>query len=178
LVEEGDRRHNVANYQPNKISIAAADIVAIEAELPSFLYALQQHPIDDLAVRTAAKTQAREDLIDLCRPAIDVALRAIKDGNLGWLRGQLPSDESLLPLSQRVKMDTYKSVLDQWEKDAVNGVKCLTRDQMIAALQYVVGDVPESPNKFTSLLKHHRTITEKIWYDNKAQMGIKVKWVP
>jgi hypothetical protein len=43
-------------------------------------------------------------------------------------------------------------------------------------LQYVVGDLPESPNKFTSYLKHRRVVMSKVWYDDKAQVGMRVEW--
>lgn len=36
--------------------------------------------------------------------------------------------------------------------------------------------MPNSPNKFTSLLKHHRIHLEVVWVNNKAVRGIKTQW--
>lgn len=175
-VEEGDRRFNVANYQPEKIEIDESDVDAIAEELPCFLAHLQAWPVDAKAVRTPIRTKARDDLIELSKPAVDVAIRAIQAGNLEWLTAQLPHDEALVSAKQRFALDNYLHVLGRWEEDAKNGVKVVTRDQIQVVLQYVVGDIPDSPNKFTSFLKHHRVTTERVWYDNKSQYGIKVKW--
>jgi hypothetical protein len=41
---------------------------------------------------------------------------------------------------------------------------------------FVIGGMPTSPNKFTSLLKHHRVHIEKVWLDNKTVSGIKAIW--
>ena len=38
--------------------------------------------------------------------------------------------------------------------------------------EYTCGKIPESPNKFTSLLKHHRIHTKKVWCDDKAVHGV------
>lgn len=177
LVEEGDRRFNVGNYQGEKIKLTSEDIAAIHEELGAFLHYLQELEIDRQAVRTPIKTQARDDLIDLNRPAVDIAIRAILKGDLAFLEGQLPHDESMLPVSQQFMLDNYKVVLSQWRKDAETGQKIVTREQLQVALQYMVGDLPESPNKFTSFLRHHRVKTDRVWYDGKARYGVKVKWV-
>lgn len=176
LIEEGDRRFNVGNYQPTKIGLTAGDIDSIAEELPAFLAFLQAFPIDYTRVRTVLKTVARDELIEMNRTAVDVAIDAIKRGDLGWLESQLPTDDSILPITQQFKADGYRAVLERWKKDAVEGVKNVTRDQLQAVLQYVVGDLPESPNKFTSYLKHRRVVMGKVWYDDKAQVGLKVEW--
>lgn len=37
--------------------------------------------------------------------------------------------------------------------------------------------MPDSPNKFTSLLKHHRMHTLKVWVDNRPVYGLSLRWM-
>lgn len=41
---------------------------------------------------------------------------------------------------------------------------------------FTIGGVPQSPNKFTAMLKHHRIHLEVVWVGNKSVRGIKVTW--
>jgi hypothetical protein len=49
--------------------------------------------------------------------------------------------------------------------------------RLLTIFQYRVGkEVPESPNKFTSFLKHHRIYTKRIRVGNRTMYGINVEW--
>lgn len=50
------------------------------------------------------------------------------------------------------------------------------REDLRTLFDFCVGKMPESPHKFTSLLKHHRIHISKVWYDGRTVNGIKVKW--
>ena len=56
------------------------------------------------------------------------------------------------------------------------GACSISRDELHAIFEYMVGNMPDSPNKFTSLLKHHRLRTMKVWCDDKAVYGIRTVW--
>jgi hypothetical protein len=57
--------------------------------------------------------------------------------------------------------------------DPSDGRCNISRDELRVIFDYVVGKIPESPNKFTSLLKHHRIHTTKVRVDDKPVYGIK-----
>jgi hypothetical protein len=42
--------------------------------------------------------------------------------------------------------------------------------------EFVIGNMPTTPNKFTSLLKHHRIHIEKVWINNATASGIRTVW--
>ena len=44
-------------------------------------------------------------------------------------------------------------------------------------LQYNVGNMPVTPNKFTSLLRHNGIETTQLRHNGQKTMGIHVKWV-
>jgi len=55
--------------------------------------------------------------------------------------------------------------------------KCnISREELRTVYEYVVGNMPQSPNKFTSLLKHHRLHMEAVWVNNKTVRGVKTTW--
>ncbi len=56
--------------------------------------------------------------------------------------------------------------------DALTGKAGIARDELRTIYEYTVGKIPESPNKFTSLLKHHRIHTKKVRVANEPVMGI------
>ena len=53
----------------------------------------------------------------------------------------------------------------------------VSRDEMLIILQYNVGNMPVTPNKFTSLLRHNGIETTQIRHNGVKTMGIHVQWV-
>jgi hypothetical protein len=52
----------------------------------------------------------------------------------------------------------------------------ISREELRTMFDFTVGGMPTSPNKFTSLLKHHRLHMEAVWVNNKTVRGIKTVW--
>jgi hypothetical protein len=52
----------------------------------------------------------------------------------------------------------------------------LTRDELYIILQFNVGNIPQTPNKFTSLLRHNGIETKRIRKNGVKAYGIEVKW--
>jgi hypothetical protein len=48
--------------------------------------------------------------------------------------------------------------------------------RMNVAKYQVIGNMPATPNKLTSLLKHHRIHIDKVWINNATASGIKTTW--
>jgi hypothetical protein len=62
-------------------------------------------------------------------------------------------------------------------RTAPNGKCNIARDELRTLFDYLTDNIPQSPNKFTSLLKHHRIHTTKVWVNSKAVYGLPVMWV-
>ena len=58
-----------------------------------------------------------------------------------------------------------------------NGTTKLSRDELLDIFEWCVGGMPQSPNKFTSLLKHHRIHMSNVWIGGRTVRGIDVSWV-
>jgi hypothetical protein len=47
---------------------------------------------------------------------------------------------------------------------------------MFIIFDYCIGNIPKSPHKFTSMLKHHRIYTKKIRRGDDSFYGLGVEW--
>lgn len=50
------------------------------------------------------------------------------------------------------------------------------RDELMVVFKHRVGNMPKTPNKFTSMLKHRNVKTERLHIDGKAQYGLRTEW--
>jgi hypothetical protein len=50
----------------------------------------------------------------------------------------------------------------------------LTRDELHTIFHWCVGRMPQSPNKFAALLKHHRVNLTQVWKHNRNVRGIDI----
>ena len=177
-IPKNDRRFNVGKYQPAKIDMSQKEIDSIEGELQHFHDFLLYYQVDDKAVMTPLDTESRNSMISISEASIDTVAGAILDGDFATLIDQLPSDDSykLNPI-EMTKVDAYKSVLNRIiARTDPKGACSISRDELRALFEYTVGNMPSSPNKFTSLLKHHRVHMTSVWLNDITVRGIKVHW--
>ena len=91
---------------------------------------------------------------------------------------QLPTDNSHARnalLANKVK--DYEEVLRTLIGRTQSSGSCnIAREELRTMFDFTVGGMPTSPNKFSSLLKHHRIHMEVVWIDNKSVRGMKVFW--
>ena len=72
-----------------------------------------------------------------------------------------------------IKLRPYKALV---KRIVSNLPTVLTRDDLQTILEWCIGDVPKSPHKFTSYLKHHRIHLDQVWSDGRNVRGINVTW--
>jgi len=181
-VPKNDRRTNVAKYQPVKFYPTDADLakwpadkLAIEKELQAFHDYLLGYAVDKAAAGTPMDTDDRNTLISISENAIDSVAGALLDGHMEFFLDQLPTGEQYRTnLVNLNKIEDYKKTLFDIlaRTDALTGKVNIPRDELRTIFEYTVGKIPESPNKFTSLLKHHRIHVKKVWGDGKTVNGI------
>jgi hypothetical protein len=187
LIPKADRRHNVAKYQP----VPLKDIFPTESiddvktrvakELDAFFAYLLFYPVDPNKARTVIETEDRTTMIGIGESSIDTVSGAILEGNFEFLMDQLPaaghtySDNSL----SAIKLDNYKHCLAALitRTNGKNASCNISREELRMIFEFVIGNMPTTPNKFTSLLKHHRIHIEKVWINNATASGIKTTWV-
>mgnify|MGYP001340792778 CR=1 FL=1 len=176
-VAPDDRRFNVGVYQENKLQITGPEIDQIDNELGEFYAYLMHYPADPDRARTPLISQSRSTLIDISRTAIDTISDALLKGDLQTLWDHLPSQKSLTPGNALIqtKSQGYRDLIVDVVSNIGNHDK-LTRDELYTIFEYTVGNMPTSPNKLTSTLKHHRLHLKPVWKYNRSVRGIEVNW--
>jgi hypothetical protein len=172
LLSQTDRRFNVGRFQPDKLALTDHEIdVLIPKELPGFFQHLMAMKVDVDAVRTVLETSDRELLKTISMTSIDEVANALLQGDLEYLVDLLPSSDD--PIFQTPAANAYRSLIDSF---VTNNGDTITREEMFIIFDYAIGNMPRSPNKFTSLLKHHRIHTKKVRRGNDLTMGMEVVW--
>lgn len=175
IVEAGDRRFNVGDYQPNKIVVTDKEMQTIEFELQDFAYRLQQHAVDIDAVRTPKINEAKRDMQMASRTSADAVADALLTGDLSVLWDALPTvDASMLDPATTVKLQPYKQLI----YDLVTSRRDrLTREELFIIFNYNVGNIASSPWRLTLYLKHHGLTIRDIRIGVRVTKGIYVNWV-
>lgn len=179
MVDENDRRFNVGRYQPVKIDtiITQKEIEEVIAtEIHAFADHLMSYKADKKRAMTPLQTEDRDKLMSISQASIDSVSKALVDGDFDFFLDQLPTTQ---PVGMVVidTIEDYKAtllrVLDRVEKD---GCMHITRDELRCLYQWPVGDMPSSPHKFTSRMKHHRIHMKRIRIGDHTMQGITVEW--
>jgi hypothetical protein len=180
VIPREDRRFNVGKYQPNKLGMTDQELDRIPGELQAFHDFLLSYPVDLKAAATPLENADRQDMIAISESSIDTVANALIKGDMEFLLDQLPSTMAYTGNAlQSGRVENYKHALKtvMLRTDPANGKCNLSRDELHVIFTYVVGgNIPDSPNKFTSLLKHHRLHTKKVWCDNRAVYGISTEF--
>lgn len=172
-----DRRFNVGPYQSTPIQLTATEVdVDIPSELTGFFAFLKQYKADPDRARKPLISAARSTLIDISRTAIDTVSDALLSGNLEFFWEHLTTTKNA---SSNPIVNMKYTAFRELVVDLVNTQDPkLTRDDLFAIMEWCVGSMPQSPHKFTALLKHHRIHLTQIWKNNRNVRGIDVAWQP
>ncbi len=178
-IKRGDRRFNVGGYQPNKLPMTDAEIAKIAHEVQAFYNYLDAYPADYELAGKVIESKDRDILISISENSIDTVGNAMLNGSFEFFIDQLPTDEShkrnALAMS---RVTDYIAVIKtiMARTDPATGRCNIVREELRTLFDYCVGNIPATPNKFTSLLKHHRIHLEPVWVNNKTVRGMKVQW--
>ena len=182
-IPETDRRYTVGNHQGYKLPLPDGEAVAAELEI--FAAYLLAHEADTKAADTIINTDARERIQKMGVTSIVVTCRAIINGDFDALWMTRP-DEQLLASSAisthtqnasayvMLMKDIGLRLIALPEKDWKNYP--VTRDEIMVILQYNVGGMPPTPNKFTSLLRHNGIETTQLRKNGVRTYGLSVNW--
>ena len=169
-----DRRFNVGEFQTEKLPMTAAEVAQLAVELDDFYAFLMHYKADRDLARTPLINKARDKVINISTSALDGVLAAVRAGDLEFLWEQLPDKNTRVSMEfeQGFRYDAYHAVvMGLLSTQPLN----LSRDELYAITNWCVGDMPQSPHKFASLLKHHKTELETVWKNGRTCRGIKIK---
>lgn len=178
-IKRGDRRFNVGKYQANRLTMTDTEIDKIAKEVQAFYNYLAEYPADYELAGKIIETQDRNILISISENSVDTVGNALLNGTFEFFMDQMPTDDSHKRNALTMnKVADYTAVLKTLmaRTDPATGKCNITRDELRTMFDYCVGNVPTTPNKFTSLLKHHRIHLEPVWVNNKTVRGMKVQW--
>lgn len=177
-IPPSDRRYNVANFQKERLDYPGDE--AIANELTDFTQYILAYKADADLANTVIDTEERRNIQALSVTSVDATCNYILNGDFDALWFSRMNEDVLeLPgMGDRNRMaQSYNTLLDNLAKSLlIEPVRKLTRDEIYVILQYNIGNIPESPNKLTALLRHHGIVTKKIWMNGSSQMGLDLKW--
>jgi len=169
-----DRRFNVCRYQENALIISQEEIDQMAIELVDFAHYLSTRVADRDMARKPMNNEAKRTMIELNRTAIDMASDAINSGNLEFFWNQMPQVNILkIPSDQRGEAEAYIALV---KHIVAEEPKCLLREELYTLLKYTVGNIPSTPIKFTSMVKHHRLAIGPVRRNGTLYRGIKTNW--
>ena len=178
-IKRGDRRFNVGKYQPLRLEMTDAEVARLTKEAQAFYNYLVEYPANFELAGTIIETQDRNILISISENSVDTVGNALINGTFEFFIDQMPTDDSHKRSAQGVnRVAEYTAALKTImnRTDPTTGKCNVARDELRTLFEYCVGNIPDTPNKFTSLLKHHRIHLEPVWIGNKTVRGMKVQW--
>ncbi len=174
VIDSSDRRFNVGNFQREKLILTDDDIRAISEELPGFAHHLANYAVDFDKARAVLHSAERERIIQTSRTSAELVAEALQKGRLELFWEELPSgDNELLPISQQMLRSGYEKLVHEF----IRGKDKITRDELRVLFEYLCGDMPRTPTKFTQLLRHRNLEVKPMWVDGKTVRGLKVDWM-
>lgn len=178
-IDKHDRRFNVGKYQTQRLAITDKEIAQIAKELQQFHDYLLLYPMDRDKAMAVLDSVDRNTMISIGENAVDTVAGAIVSGKFGFLIEQLPTDDAYKSDARNFnRVEDFRTVLKAWHArtDQATGYCSVGRDELRVVFDYTVGNMPETPNKFTSLLKHHRIHISPVWVNAKTVNGLKITW--
>lgn len=179
ILKAQDRRHNIAVYQPVRLQMTEKELTKIDTELQAMHDYLMSYKADRQLASTLIDTEDRRTMISISETSIDVAISRMLTGDIEFFIDQLPSDDAYKRNALKAnRVEDYKEILLRLlDRMDIAGGCNISRDELRVLFDYTVGNMPETPNKFTSMLKHHRIHMTKVWVDGRSIPGIKATWL-
>ncbi|MGZ5178120.1 MAG: primase-helicase family protein, partial [Burkholderiales bacterium] len=173
-IDISDRRFNVGDYQPRRLNMNSDQMAQMWAELPQFVDYLMTREADEDKARMVLETLERQKLISRSRTSVDMVADALLEGDLPFFWDSISDSVDAMTVSS-VYANAYKLLIE----DLVvhfNPAGKLTRRELITIFEHCIGDMPKSPNRFTSMLRHHRVDLCKVRTSEGTVTGMYVNW--
>lgn len=174
VIDPGDRRFNVGTYQEKQLDISDVELRQVDDELVDFYGYLMTREADKDKARRPLNNSAKQRMIHIGQASIDAVCNAVLSGDFQFFWEQRPDG---LGNSGNTSRDIIAGAYVRLLEEIKAGKRpTLSRDELHTLFEYALGGMPQSPYKFTSLLKHHRLVLETVSHSGKSVRGVKVKW--
>ena len=179
-----DRRYNVGRFQMAKLKITTKERDdGIKNELQSFADYLHTHEASLDRASQIVDTVDRQRIAKLAVTSLQETARVITYGDLESLWSSMPDTKHLNEIAtmspHMAYASAFASLLKAIAADYISGKKVynsLTRDEIRTIFQYCVGNTPETPNKFTAMLRHNGIELKRIRRNGDVQYGLDIPW--
>lgn len=174
-VEISDRRFNVGKFQDAKLDVTQEFLDDIETELEAFAQYSKLRIADRRLAMTIFENADRSEMIATSTNSIDATAHALLHGDLEFFWDALPAGAmGMLSIEAQALHDDYEKIVTA--ALASEGPHRITREEIRVLFAYNIGDVPRTPAKFTSMLRHHRVPIVPIWVHGKTCRGMELTW--
>ncbi len=175
-IDAADRRFNVGEFRREMLEITDAEIALLEAELPAFAAFLSAYPADRSLARTILASEERDRIIQTSRTSAELVAEALQKGMLEVFWEELPTGATdLLPVYQQALLVEYQELV---RAAVIDGKTRFARDELRVLFEYLCGDMPRTPYKFTQLLRHRNIHLKNMRLAPGASpvVGFEVTW--
>jgi hypothetical protein len=138
--------------------------------------------VDIKKANSIVNTEAREAIKQLNQSAANEVVEWIKEGNFDGLWANKDNEEIMMGMNlNNAHIEYSKAYIHLMNKIArqlvigTNDGK-LTRNELSVIFTFCNGRLYDSPNKFTSFLRHHGLPLKRIKRDGRCEYGVHVKW--
>jgi hypothetical protein len=180
VIDKEDRRFNIGKYQTEKLDLTQDEIERVIAtELQTFHDYLMCYAVDAKKAQTPMESAERDNMMSISESSVDMVSSALREGCMGFFIEQMPTGKAYeRNIVEKNKVEDYIEVLIHVldNTDRITGKCGIPRDMLRTMFDYSVGSMPTTPNKFTSLLKHHRIHVVKIRIGKETMRGLAVIW--
>jgi hypothetical protein len=201
VITESDRRFNTGVFQSEKLLGITSHTLdhVLPKELHAFVNYMMTRKADVDLANTILHNNTRQNIIEASRTSLDEVGIQLMNGDFEGLWNSMPDLNLMAELHgpasataiafanimkrEALHIHQYKNKTRKVngrdipvKKGMVASHSKLTRDDMFVVFEHCVGNMPSTPNKFTSLLRHRNIVIEPIRVDEKLVRGIHVEW--
>lgn len=169
VIHHNDRRFNVATRQLVPIAISPKEINNLANELQGFADYLMSRVATLSVARTVIETPERDQMKELTQTSAAVSARKLMEGELDFFIVNAPPNLTLpnMKTYNGVSFDVNKAYLEIIRRAILRqGLVKLSRMDIFALMEHTVGNMPPTPNKLTSLLKHQEIRLRRMRLDD------------
>jgi hypothetical protein len=149
-----DRRFNVGNYQSERLYLTNYDLELIDQEVSAFAGYLMEYEVNEEWMQSPLQNAARSRLQNLTQTTIDECIHELVNGNFQFFMEQLPTNEADFLKPEVIAFRIVMQHIVTATLDPARDVVPLSRDQIKSIFDYCAGGMPNTPAKFTKLIKH------------------------
>lgn len=180
-----DRRYNLGRFQGTKLLMTDHEkYELIPLELQAFADHLYSIRVNTEFANAICDTPDRQRVARLAMTSVEVTANAIVNGDFDALWDAMPDEDLLATLGAFNNKSSVATAYAMFLRNIARGILAkdedcekLSREEVQLIFAHVTGLQTDSPNKFTSFLRHLNIELERLRRGEKRFTGLRVKWV-